>query len=124
MIILDTSFLISYYNTKDENHIKSLEIMKQLVENKEEIAITDYIFNEFVTIMFYRLKDINGVEEICNKTKELISYRVDEEIFNQSWEIFINQKNTSLSFTDTSIIATIIKNNLTGVATFDLVVIP
>ena len=58
MIILDTSFIVSYYNTADENHNKAIEIMDGLKSMKYgDLYITDYIFDESMTVIFVRLKN-------------------------------------------------------------------
>ena len=48
MIILDTSFIISYFNTRDQNHSKAAKLMKQM---HEPLCLTDYIFGETATVI-------------------------------------------------------------------------
>ena len=43
MIILDTSFIVSYYNVRDENHLKAAELMEGIADLRfGPIHITDY----------------------------------------------------------------------------------
>lgn len=32
MIVLDTSFIVSYFNTRDQNHLKAVKLMKKIHE--------------------------------------------------------------------------------------------
>ena len=48
-----------------------------------------------------------------------MSFYIDKDIFEETFEIFIEQKNTKLSFVDCSIITLMRKNNINYLATFD-----
>lgn len=120
MIILDTSFLVSFYNTRDCNHIKAVNIMKEIIsERYGRAGITDFIFGECATILLMRTKSLKETAEIGEKIKALESFEADKETLNLAWNIFKNQKNTQLSFTDCSIIATMKQENIVNIATFD-----
>ncbi|MEX0765013.1 MAG: hypothetical protein WEC35_03415 [Nitrosopumilaceae archaeon] len=43
MKIPDTSFVVSYFNTRDQNHPKAVKLMKEI---HEPLCLTDYIFGE------------------------------------------------------------------------------
>jgi len=120
MIFLDTSFLISFYNEKDENHARAWEIMHSLIEGKySDVCISDYIFDECATVIFMRLKDLEKTIVICEAIKKVTSYDIEKEVFDQAWEIFKNQKNTKFSFTDCTIIALMKEKGIKKLATFD-----
>jgi len=120
MIFLDTSFIVSYYNIGDENHNKALKVMEDLKKGLYgDVVISDYIFDESATIIYYKLKDLNKTIRICEILKKLIEYDVDRIIFEESWNIFANQKNSKFSFTDCSILALMAKNKIINLATFD-----
>lgn len=120
MIFLDTSFIVSFYNEGDENHMKAIEIMYELIKDKYgDVAINDYIFNECATVLFARLKNLEKTVIICERIKKIRIFRVDEKLFEESWQIFKNQKNTKLSFTDCSILAIMKKEGIKNIVTFD-----
>lgn len=56
-VFADTSFLVAYYNKSDENHHAARDFHR----NEDDIlyVITDYIFDEFLTVLLamelYRL---------------------------------------------------------------------
>lgn len=121
MIFLDSSFIISYKIENDENHDKSLIIMKKIVNGKYGIPIiSDYIFDEFVTVLLNKAKSlsisVNSGNELIDSTKMLT---IDEEAFEKAWEIFKKQKNTKFSFTDCSTLALMKKEDINNIATFD-----
>lgn len=120
MIILDTSFIISFYNIKDENHKRALKLMQKLIDEKYgEICLTDYIFDECVTVLFIRLKDFEKTVQISEVIKKIINYKVDEDIFEGAWNIFREQKETKFSFTDCTILALMQEKRIMNIATFD-----
>jgi len=122
MIFLDTNFLIAYYNKNDAHHDKSLSIMESLVSGEYgELFISDYIFDEFVTVALSRLKDLAKVINIGNDV-EFFTHRIniEEETFEKAWEIFREQKDTEFSFTDCTILALMKEEGIKYIATFDI----
>lgn len=117
-LILDTSFLVSYYNSRDENHVKAEELMKK-IDDKFEVIISDYVFGECCTVLLMRLKDLKKTLEICNAIKNLEMIRVDDSAFERAWEIFKEQKQTKMSFTDCSTVALMEMNGIKNIVTFD-----
>ena len=121
MIFLDTSFIISYYNKEDINNTRAVNLMKKMSENKDKFfVISDYVFDECATILSQKIKNkiesIKAIDDILSFTDLIF---VEKEIFNRSWELFKNQDNTKLSFTDCSIIAMSKSKGIREIATFD-----
>ena len=120
MIILDTSFLVSFYNKDDDNYDKAWEIMQYLISGKYgDVCISDYIFDECVTVLFSRLKDLEKVAMICETIKKVKIFKVNSGLFDDSWRIFKEQKNTKFSFTDCTILALMRWHGIKNIATFD-----
>lgn len=120
MIFLDTSFLVSYYNKKDDNHNHSLKIMNEIANGiYGDVYISDYIFDECATVLFARLNNLKKAVTICEKIKQLIIFKIDQESFEESWRLFKNQKDTKLSFTDCSNIAIMKSEGTKNIVTFD-----
>lgn len=116
MIILDTSFIISYFNTRDQNHSKAAKLMKQM---QEPLCLTDYIFDETVTVSLIRLKSIEKTSKIGDMLKSLRIIDVEKSGFDKAWDLFCKQKDTTLSFTDCTTIAVMQENYIEKIATFD-----
>ena len=120
MIILDTSFLISFYNSRDNNHNKSWKVMEELIAEKHgEICITDYIFDECATVLFSRLKDLEKAVMICESIKKVKCFKIEDTLFEEAWQIFKNQKNSKFSFTDCTILSLMKEMKINSIATFD-----
>lgn len=116
MIILDTSFIISYFNTRDQNHSKAAKLMKQM---QEPLCLTDYIFDETVTVSLIRLKSIEKASKIGDILKSLRIIDVEKSGFDKAWDLFCKQKDTTLSFTDCTTISIMQENYIEKIATFD-----
>jgi len=121
MILLDSSLIVAYSNEADENHEKALKIIKDLERGKYGTPIiTDYIFDEIVTVMLVKTKNLKKVLELGEALlNSALLFKVDEEIFHLAWNIFKEQRKPRFSFTDCTIIATCKVNGIRNIATFD-----
>lgn len=117
MIILDTSFIVSYFNTRDQNHLKAVKLMKKI---HEPLGMTDYIFGEVVTVSLIRLKSLDKASKIGKiLLKSLKTINIEKTIFDNAWSIFCKQRGTVLSFTDCTTISAMLENDIEKIATFD-----
>lgn len=123
MIILDTSFIVSFFNTSDSNHHKAVEIAKEIDEGKYGTSIlSDYIFTEVATVMMLRVKDIEKVTKYCNELMASTRMvKVESDAFKLSWLEFGKHNTLALrfSFVDCSNIAISRLNPIRYIATFD-----
>ena len=83
MIILDTSFLLACFNNRDVHHSKAMRILHNVAEKKYgAMFMTDYIFNETVTVSMIKIKDLGKVKWIGNYLLgSLKLIRVEETYF-------------------------------------------
>lgn len=121
MIILDSSFLVSVEVETDQNHERAVEIRNKIIKGDfGELFISDYIFDETVTVTFNKTKDLNKaveVGEILMGLTEIL--KVEEKTLEETWKIFKNQKKTMFSFTDCTILALMQEKGIKNLATFD-----
>lgn len=121
MIFLDSSFLVAVEVKTDQNHEKAVKIRDEIIKGKfGKTFISDYIFDETITVTFGRTKKLRKTILVGNQLKassEML--KVDEKIFDQAWKIFKKQKETHFSFTDCTTIAIMSKNEIKNIATFD-----
>lgn len=119
-VFLDTGFILAAYNSTDKNHKAATELLVE-IENQAygTIVISDYVFDELVTLCRARLSDVEKAKEIgktiLNSKIEII--QITNEIFIKAWEIFKQRDN--LSFTDCTTTALMNKNGIKYIATFD-----
>ena len=117
MIVLDTSFIVSYFNTRDQNHLKAVKLMKKI---HEPLCMTDYIFGEVVTVSLIRLKSLDRASKIGNVLlKSLKIINVEKTSFDNAWNLFCKQKETVLSFTDCTTISVMLENDIEKIVTVD-----
>jgi len=121
MILLDSSFLVAIEVEGDENHEKAKEIRDKIINGVfGETIISDYIFDETITVTFLKTKDlgkaINVGEKLRNSARTI---KINDDLFNISWDIFKKQKNTRFSFTDCTSIAVLGNRKIKNIATFD-----
>lgn len=121
MILLDSSFLVAYANKVDANHEKAYREMENIERGVYGTpAITDYVFDEVVTVVLARTKDAKATNELGEKLVSATTMlRIDEDIFRLAWELFKGQERPVLSFTDCTNIATCKINGISSIATFD-----
>jgi predicted nucleic acid-binding protein len=95
----DTSFFVAFYNKKDKNHLQARDVIRN---TSIFFIISDYIFDEFLTVLLARGHKILSAEagENILKDKNICLLRIDSEIFQKAWEIYRNFKDKKWSFTD------------------------
>jgi predicted nucleic acid-binding protein len=120
MIVLDSSFIIAYHNTRDVHHAAAKPIMEEVASGKwGNATLLEYVFLEVVTVLLAR----RGLEVAANVASTLLQARELEfvscsDLFLDAFETFRNQRNTKLSFTDAAIV-TAASREKGVVATFD-----
>ena len=106
-IFLDTGFIISFFNKKDKNHIKSNEIIMKTFEkdNSAVFIYSDYIFDELITFMKRRKISPNIIQKNGDKiltSKLWMKVPISETIFQKTWKKIKKFKDKPWSFTDVS----------------------
>jgi hypothetical protein len=84
------------------------------------LYITDYIFDESVTVILIRLKSISEtvkIGESIRKSTELLEVEMTD--FEDAWKFFKRQEITGFSFTDCTTLEMMKKNEIKNIATFD-----
>jgi|SRR3989344_7100311 len=121
MILIDSNVLIAYFNEADKNHILARQVLKR-IENSSygDAIISDYIFNELITVTLLKKKSKNtaietGKEIIKSKIRIL---KVNRKIFQRAWELF-QKYGLKMSFTDFTNLAILSLLKIKDIATFD-----
>lgn len=121
MIFLDSSLIVAHSNEADENHAKALEIIKDVTKGRYGTSvITDYIFDEVMTVMLAKTKSVTRTVDLGEKLLgAALLLRIDGSSFDLAWKIFREQRKQVFSFTDCASIATCRANGISNIATFD-----
>ena len=84
-----------------------------------EVYLTNYIFSECATVLSLRIKDFHKAIKKTNEIKQLPIIFADEELFEEAWKMFQEQKEPQLSFVDCTIVISMRATNISHLATFD-----
>jgi predicted nucleic acid-binding protein len=126
LVFLDTSFLFAYHNEKSSNNKKAVDFIRDFAVNKYNwtLVISDYIFDELLTLMISRVGKTKAIE-VCKKlTNEIESgiirlIKVDDITFKEAIELFINHHDKEWSFTDCTSHILIRNNHIVKAVAFD-----
>ncbi len=121
MILLDSSFLVAFYNDSDRFHRDAVDVMEDLVSNRwDEALLLDYVFLEVVTVLAARLHRSSAVEAglLLLDAREIRQVN-GSDFFLDAFDVFRGPEGGSLSFTDAAIVAAARRLEAGHVATFD-----
>lgn len=121
MIVLDSSFLIAYHNTRDVHHAAAARIMIQLLGGKwGQGQLLEYVFLETLTVLKAR-RDVALAESVGRTLLNAaeIDFIPCSPIFSDAFEFFRKDRSHNLSFVDAAIVSVASRNPPGFVATFD-----
>jgi predicted nucleic acid-binding protein len=120
-IFADTSFLVSYYNEGDSNHNEARGIAQSLEGENILWVISDYIFDEFLTVLLVRRNKQFAIEvgRAILDDPNMSVVRVEKDIFNNAWKLFSRNKKQIWSFTDSTSYVLIQKLKIVEAVSFD-----
>jgi len=121
MIVLDSSFLIAYYNSRDVHHGAAARTMVQLIGGKwGQGLLLEYVFLETVTVLRARrdVKVAATVGTILLNARE-IDFVPCSDIFSDAFDTFRRDRSHDLSFVDAAIVSVARRHSPGFVATFD-----
>ncbi|MHA1983564.1 MAG: type II toxin-antitoxin system VapC family toxin [Candidatus Hodarchaeales archaeon] len=105
VLLLDTGFILALRNQNDENHKQAMKITEQNVLKGlyGKIVVTDYIYDELMTLISARIKQKKFMEKTSDfllKSKMITFIKIPEEIFWNTILKFKQYFDQGLSFTD------------------------
>ncbi|MCE8425082.1 MAG: type II toxin-antitoxin system VapC family toxin [Candidatus Methanoperedens sp.] len=121
-ILIDTSALVSARNADDKNHNKALDIMAKALKGEfGKLYISDYIFDEAVTIAYIRTGNKNFSNDIgiFARTKPILFRFIEPIDFERAWELYLQFQDKNFSFTDCTNIALMERNRIDTLFTYD-----
>ena len=117
-LFLDTTFLVAYYNERETNLARVVELLKN-IETKQFGAsyISDYIFDETITLLKKYLGNKRATDKGIGILKSNELLKVDSQVFADAWNL--SKKFDGLSFTDCTNVALMKHYNIDFIATYD-----
>ncbi len=116
---LDTSFIIAYMISSDKQHQKA-EDLEEIIFNND-CCINNNILNECITVSFNKSKNLDISKELYYILIDNFNIINEYEILNfndKTMDIF-KKHNGKLSFTDSSVITTMVEKDINYLLTFD-----
>ena len=100
-IFLDSSFLVAFYNRNDKNHLMDRRFISNS-DNRWSFVISDYIFDEILTVLMVRGGKFVSIEAGCKilGDNRINLLQVDKNVFQKAWLIYQGFKDKEWSFTD------------------------
>jgi len=105
MIVLDSSFLIGFYNERDGHHATARALMDRFLSGAwGRGLLLEYVFLEIVTVLLVR-RDLSVAARIGRLLldAEELEFVSCSDLFVETTERFSNQAGTRLSFADMAI---------------------
>lgn len=119
MIFLDTSFLVALEVDEDSNHENAVILMNKILNSEfGRPLISDYTFDETVTITFSKTKSLEKASKLGTVLKKSAITKITDKDFEETWELFKKQADTRLSFTDCSNLVIMKRLGIKNIATF------
>jgi predicted nucleic acid-binding protein len=121
VIVLDSSFLIGFYNERDAHHSAASSLMKRFLSGEwGKGLLLEYVVLEVVTVLLVR-RDV-GVASRVGKLlldAEELDFVFCSGIFSSAFTSFSQQCSTQLSFVDMAIVQVAHQRAEGKVLTFD-----
>jgi len=121
VIVVDSSFLVAFHNTRDAHHTRAMGVMERLLAGEwGEVLLPEYVFLEVTTVLAARrnLESAVAVGRTLLAAREL-RFVPCSDLFLDAFDIFQKQARGELSFADAAIVAIARKHDAEHIATFD-----
>jgi predicted nucleic acid-binding protein len=101
-LFANASFFVAYHNSKDVNHQAARDLAREFEGRPVLLVTTDYIFDEVMTVLLVRGNKNLAIQagRAIIKDPNIEILRIDEDLFNEAWEIFQSFEDKEWSFTD------------------------
>ncbi|MEQ8189459.1 MAG: PIN domain-containing protein [Candidatus Eremiobacterota bacterium] len=98
-VFFDTGAIYAYMNIKDHNHNK----IKSFIDGiKGKLVITNYIFDEIITLIMSRTGHKIAVKagNLLLNSSQIYQYWINQNDEKDGWKLFLDRDDKEYSFTD------------------------
>lgn len=122
LIFADSNYFVALFNPADTLNKKAANIAQELDRRGVQLAISNFIFLETVTVLAQKRGRRVAIEvgEFFLTSQKITILHIDQILQEQSWSIFCDVKRKNVSFVDCSIIAAIKAEGIRELLTFDV----
>ena len=120
-LFVDTSAWLALNNKNDQHHDEAVSKITKVRQQKIQLVTSEYVFNESVTIIRYRISHRAAVafgDALISSNVASIEDIADEERL-KAWVLFKKYRDKDLSFTDCTSFALMVKLKLQKAFSFD-----
>ncbi|OHD08779.1 MAG: hypothetical protein A2Y41_10095 [Spirochaetes bacterium GWB1_36_13] len=125
MIMVDTWGFKAYIDRKEKKHLAVKKLMEKIWKQNDNVITTDYIIDETITLLSYRL-DYDKVKEFIEKLNLAIERNfihliwVNKDIFEDAVQMKLKYKDKlDISFTDLTTISIMKSFKINNIITED-----
>jgi predicted nucleic acid-binding protein len=121
VIVVDSSFLIGFYNIRDGHHARASSLMHEFLDGRwGKGLLLEYVYLEVVTVLLMRADLALATRAASNllESKEF-EFVPCSDFFADTVKSFTSQRKIKLSFTDSAIATVALKRADGLVLTFD-----
>ena len=124
MIFVDSGAWIALLNRRDQHHDDAAAILNNLVQQNVQLLTTDYVIDETVTWLRYRVNHAIAVQFLdliksSRATSVLDLVAIDRILFQEAEQLFRQYDTAKLSFTDCTSFAVCQQYNISEAFAFD-----
>lgn len=120
-LFVDTSAWLALNNKNDQYHDEAVSKITKVRQQKIQLVTSEYVFNESVTILRYRISHRAAVafgDALISSNVASIEDITNEERL-KAWVLFKKYRDKDLSFTDCTSFALMVKLKLQKAFSFD-----
>jgi len=124
VILLDSSFLVAFHNTRDVHHQRAVRLMDRFLDDEwGRGLLLEYVFLEVTTVLAMRrsLDVAVAVGDVLLRAREL-DFVPSSELFRDTYVTFRGQRlgdRDVLSFADAALVTVARQRDVPHIATFD-----
>ena len=105
MIVLDSSFVVGFYNERDAHHKTACALMERFLTGEwGRGLLLEYVFLEVATVLLVR-REVGVAARVCELLldSDELDFVPCSYLFSYALQIFRDQGSTRLSFADAAI---------------------
>ena len=117
--------MIARYHSRDNHHDDAIHYLRKIESGQAGVTrlyTSDYVIDEVITTIFARTGSFESTRKYGQtlvESKAIERLTVDEETFNQSWEVFKKMGEIGLSFTDSTSAVLMKRKEINTIFAFD-----
>ena len=126
-VLLDTDFLVSYWNRDEQRHAEATNLFRDLLEGKHgRLFVSSFVVDEAATMALRRLVLPERVREFVRfllgmppSPRVFGLLHVEEDLFEAAANRFLASSSRTVSFTDWTSVELMREFDIDRLATFD-----